>query len=145
MYDSMHCEFYWARMANDVYTLVKDCRDCARNHAKQTRTRSLKLFPASGPLGFIAMDILEPPPKSTHENQLVVVMTDRHSKLTRAVPTTQTTALHVASIFYDHWIIPYGIPDHLLTENSNQFVSKFFATLCQFLDLKHLTTTTFHP
>jgi len=75
----------------------------------------------------------------------VIVITDRYSKLTRAIPVASITAPHVASIFVDHWVIPYGIPEQILSDNGKQFVSKFFAALCAFLGAKLTTTTAYHP
>lgn len=69
------------------------------------------------------MDILGLLPKMLNGNQFVLVMTDHYS---RAVPTCKTTALHIASIFMDLWILPYEIPAPMLTNNGIQVVSKLF-------------------
>lgn len=37
-------------------------------------------------------------------------MTDRYCKLTKPMPISKTKAGHIASMIYDHWTIPYGIP-----------------------------------
>lgn len=102
LYESMPCKIYWPHKASNVYTPEEDCCKCACNRAEQTCTRHRKLVSAWRPLEFIAMDILRPLPKSTHGNQFVVVMRDPYSKLTCALPTIQTTALHVAWIVFDH-------------------------------------------
>lgn len=47
------------------------------------------------------MDILGPLLKMKKGNQYIIVVTDRFSKLTRAVPLKKTTALHMATIFLD--------------------------------------------
>lgn len=72
------------------------------------------------------------------------MITDRYTELTRAIPVTNTTVPHVAAICLDHWIMPFGIPTYLLTDNGSQIVGKFFATLCAFLGTKHLSTTAYH-
>lgn len=71
-------------------------------------------------------------------------MTNRYLKITRAIPTSETTATHDARMFLGHWIVSYRIPEHLVTENGPQFMSAFFAILCGFLGLKHLTTAAYH-
>lgn len=65
--------------------------------------------------------------------------------LTKTVPTSKTTAKHIAYLFMDRWRIPYGTPAHLLTNKDTLFVSKFVATACAQLEDKHLTTTVYHP
>lgn len=146
MYDSIRREFYWPHMANDVYQVVKESNSCARmrgtRHAHQ---KHLRLFPANGPLEFVAMDLLGPLPKTTKGNQNVLVITARYSKLTRAVPLTKTTANHVATAFLENWVISYEIPNYLLTDNGLQFVAKFFAAICLYMGLNQVTTTAYHP
>lgn len=75
--------------------------------------------------------------KTATGNQFVFIMTDLNSKLTRAVPTSKTSALHVPSIFCNHLIAAYKIPAYLLTNNGTQFVSQIFETICNYLGLKH--------
>lgn len=48
--------------------------------------------------------------------------------LTRAVPPGSTTGAHAANVFFKPWMIPYGIPTHVLTDNGVQS-SKLIATL----------------
>lgn len=47
--------------------------------------------------------------------------------------------------FQDYWIVPYGIPDFLLTYDGPHFVNTFFARLYKFLAVKPMTTTDCHP
>lgn len=55
-----------------------------------------------------------------------------------------TTGLEVAKQFVDHWIIPYGAPDYLLSDNCPQLVAKVFEAICASLQVKRLTTTAYH-
>lgn len=59
----------------------------------------------------------------------------------RAILSVSTTALHVASLFFDHWVMFYGIPTYVLTESGPQFANQLLETLCIFLGLKHRATT----
>jgi Integrase zinc binding domain len=76
MFRSMRKNYFWSGMANDVAEIV---------------TSFLKLFPASGPLEYVSMDILGPLPKTDHGNRFLLVITDRFSKLTRMVPLRTIT------------------------------------------------------
>lgn len=100
-------------MSNDVYKTVGDCSKCAINRAGLKRKRHFTLFLARGPLDLVPMDNLGPLQNKTSGNQFIVVVTYRYTKLTRAIPSLKTTALQVASIFFDCSVIPYGIPSRL--------------------------------
>lgn len=53
----------------------------------------------------------------------VEIMIDRYPKLALAILTSKTCTMHIVSIFYDKWIISYGIPYYILTYIATQFIS----------------------
>ncbi|CDF32213.1 unnamed protein product [Chondrus crispus] len=133
-------------MASDVQQTVADCRSCARVRGTQYRQqKKLTLFPAAGPLEFVAMDLYGPLPKTPHGNRHILVITDRFTKLCRAIPLRTTQAQQVAQTFLDAWVYPYGMPDTLLTDNGPQFTAKFFEAVCGLLGIRHVLTTAYHP
>lgn len=91
------------------------------------------------------MDILEPPPRTEISNQFVVTITDRYSKLTRALLTAKITSTQVADIFSYERVMTCGIPGCTFFDNGQQDMSMFFTLLCMYLKMKRLRTTVFHP
>ena len=125
---------------------VRECTHCAKNRIRlMKKANPLKLFPAAKPLEQVAIDILGPLPKSISGAQFVLVMTDRFSKLTQAVPLTKIKAQDVAAAFLNEWVFKYGPPKHLVSDNGSQFVSLFFQRVCQLLRINNKYTTTYHP
>jgi Integrase zinc binding domain len=111
MYQSMRRLFYWPAMAADAYATVRRCTTCSRDRIKLRQHNSfMKLFPAAGPLEFVALDILGPLPKTKGGNRYLLVISDRFSKLTRAIPLRTVNATNVARAFSEGWIFIYGIP-----------------------------------
>lgn len=55
-----------------------------------------------------------------------------------------TNATHLANLFLDHCMVPFGISTYLLMENCPQFVSMFLASVYGYLRVKHFTTTTYY-
>lgn len=47
-------------------------------------------------------------------------------------------AQHVASIFFDHWIVTYGITAFIIADNDLQLESKLLGTLCRALGVKNI-------
>lgn len=54
-------------------------------------------------------------------------------------------ATQCSEAFTTTYIIFYGFPKLILTDNQPQLVAKFFAARCKTMRLKHLTTTFYHP
>lgn len=117
MYNTMRHHFFRRHRANEVQTTVKDCHSCSQDVPKSKHKVKLQLFPAAEPFGFMAIDILGPLPRTTSDNQHVVIATGRYSKLTRATRWGEIASTHLATVFLYTWIPPNGIPSYVLTDN----------------------------
>jgi Integrase core domain len=135
------------QVAADCKAFVTRCLSCARKElkGKRCRTNFLKLFPPSVPLEFVAIDILGPLPTTKSGHQYLLIISDRSSKLTRAMPVRDVTAETLAMTFFDEWLSVYRILQALLSDNSTQFVSRSFAAVCATVGVKQLFTSTYHP
>lgn len=80
----------------------------------------------SGPLEFVTMDIIKPTSKALSGNQLILVMKDRYTKLTKAVLTSKKASSHIASLFSDNLVVPYEISEYVLSNIGTQLISKFY-------------------
>jgi len=127
MYDTLRRYVYWPTMVVDVYKHVEQCPACAKNRLSQRRhTSTMKQFPALDPFSGLAMDLLGPLTTSRGGHKHVLVICDRFTKLTRAIPYRDATALTVSSAFIDTWVAAYGIPDSVLTDSGPQFASVYY-------------------
>lgn len=115
MSDSMRRYYYWPYMVNDVHQVVKDRTSFEKTKGTKYKHRQhLKLFSANGSLDFISIDLLGPLKKTKNCNQHILVITDRYTQLTRAVPMAKITAKKVSEVFIYSWIVPYGIPQYII-------------------------------
>jgi len=146
LYRTLRRYFYWQTLAVDAIMAVKNCVSCARNRVKLRRhAKKLQLFPANGPLEYVSIDILGPLLRTRRGNRFLLVISDRYSKLTRAIPLSRITAQSVARAFAEQWAFVYGPPAILLSDNGKQFASKLFTHLCQLLGTSNAFTSTYHP
>lgn len=128
-------------MENDVYDPVAQCLSYVKNGSQYKHKQPLPLFTSRKPPKFEEMDILGLPPGTTQENPYVIVMTDRLSKSTRAVPTSKRGAAQVADILLDNWIVPFGILNYVLASSGPKFERNIFATFSGNL---HPTSNSFY-
>jgi transposase InsO family protein len=139
-------EFYWATLRRDCADYVKHCLSCAAVKGPDGRqTRPLQLFPPDGPWEFVCADILGPLPTTVSGHRFVLVISDRFSKFTVAVPMKTTTADDVAEVFVSSWISYFGVPLILLTDNGPQFASKFLQQVSAVLGVQQRFTSAYHP
>lgn len=82
-----------SKIAIDCYTTMNQCASCAKNKALLKKQRKRRhLFPAHGPLEFLAIDILGPFLKTPVGNLFVLMITNRDSKLAKKVPLRRIRA-----------------------------------------------------
>lgn len=102
MYDTICYHFYCPHMSKDVYTTVAKCLSSARNLRTNKKQSKLCLFPLTGLLDLVAINILRPIPKTNSVNRYTGVITDRHSRLSKVIPAVETTATRIAPMFMEH-------------------------------------------
>lgn len=76
--------------------------------------------------------------------RFIVVMIDRFTKWTRAIPVSRIAKPQVAIMVLGNWILLYGIPNVILTNIGKQFTAKIFVLMCAALDAKLVPTTEYH-
>jgi len=146
MYDTLRRYVYWPTMVVDVYKHVEQCPACAKNRLSERRhTSTMQLFPALEPFSGLAMDLLGPLTISRGGHKHVLVICDRFTKLTRAIPLRVATALTVSSALIDTWVAAYGIPDSVLTDNGPQFASVYYQGILGLLGMASNYTSPYHP
>ena len=125
--------YYWLSMAVDAYMTAQTCADCAKARIKlRKRYSKMKLFPASAPLEYVAIDIQGELPRTRRKNRYLLVVSNRFTKLVRTVPLNKITAAAVAEALTRHWAFVYGPPVYLLSDSGSQFLSKFFCLSAPF-------------
>jgi len=146
MYTSMRRWFYWESMVVDVYAFVAKCTQCARNRVgKRRKTNYLKTFPPTEPLTDLCMDLLRPLPRTVAGNEHLLVIVDRFSKMTRAIPLQRIDAETITEALLDYLVAAYGPPATVLSDNGPQFRSTFFQGVCSLLGISNRYSTTYHP
>lgn len=90
-------------MVSNITSHVHTCRSCAKAkdyaHKKNHET---KLFPPTGPIDDIVIDLLGPLKKTRNDNNKIIVITDWYIKLTPTAPTSETTSPYIATVMMNH-------------------------------------------
>jgi len=91
------------------------------------------------------MDFIEQlPPSGGYTDILVVV--DRLTKQALFILTIRSLdATMLAELFIKHVFSKYGVPSHVTSNRGTEFVSKFFRSLANALDMRLHFTSGYHP
>ena len=136
MYLTLRDQYYWPSLAIDVFGWVASCPTCEKNRLVGTQIKAfMRLFPATEPFAALAIDLLCPLPRTPEEYEYVLVICDRFTKVTRAVPIRDITALDVLRAFLDMWAASYGISDSILSDNGPHFATVLWQGVLKTLNI----------
>ena len=113
MLDLMCDRFFWPCMAAQVKEHIGKCHPCLAFKARQQKCL-LKTPWLLIPLEMVHLDYLcLEPGKGLEEN--VLVITDHFTRYTQAYVTRTQTAQIMAKTLWDKFIVHYGLPKKILT------------------------------
>ena len=114
MLDLMHDRFFWPCMAAQAKEHIVQCHPCLAFKARQPKV-SLVNIVATHPLELVHLDYLcLEPGKGLEEN--VLVITDHFTRYAQAYVTRTQTAQMTAKTLLDKFIVHYGLPKKILTD-----------------------------
>jgi len=138
-------KFVWSSMNKDITAWVRECLHCQRSKI----TRYNRLTPERFPIPAACFDhvhldiigLLSP----SRGFRYCLILIDHFSRWPKAVPIPDITADTVARFFFTTWILRFGSPKIITTDQVAQFESSLFKAITRLIDTKRTRTTAYHP
>lgn len=137
--------YFWPGMNSDVGRWAKACLQCQKSKISRHVVSNLGEFSKAARFEHIHVDIVGPLPTSPQGFRYLVTIIDRFSRFPEAFPVQEITADEVAKRIYEGWIVRYGCPSRITTDQGRQFESNLFLKLMRFLGIHKSRTTPYHP
>ena len=140
--------YWWPTMRTDVERKVQWCLRQAAQSASGKRKRAAVQAPFDPGIRFstMAVDILGPTTMATRTRaRHVLVMTDMFTMYAIAVPLVSTDASDVAQAIVEHWVLKFGTPNALRTDQGKVIDSKLIKEMCRLLAIDVTPTLPYKP
>ena len=136
MLNLMHDHFFWPHMTVQARKHVDQCHPCLTFKAKQPRSLLEKQcsYPSfrTGPPDYLCLE----PEKGKEEN--IPVVTDHFTQYAQAYIAQSQTALTTTKALWDNFIVHYGLPMKILSDQGRSFKSELIADLCRLMGTEKL-------
>ena len=138
--------YYWPGMGKDISRWVKHCPTCCMVKTGEGRGRSALHQEVFGVrFGRIAMDIISGFKTTPRGNTCMLVIQDYYTKYVRVIPLPDHTAVTCAEAFVDEWVLTFGIPLLLHSDQGREFESRLFTDMCEYLTIGKQRTNPYQP
>lgn len=136
--------FFWPRMKESIDKKCQTCGRCTRRKAQPQRAAPMVNIKTTYPLQLVCMDYLSLEPDS-HDTRNILVITDHFTKFAVAVPTKDQKARTVARALWENFLVHYGFPSRLHSDQGRDFESHTIKELCSLIGADKVRTTPYHP
>lgn len=137
---------YWPSIRTDVW---QHCRNCQKwKQHKPTNLKpagALQSVPLVEPGYMLGMDIMGPFPRSTRQNEYLLVIVDYFSKWVEVFPMRAAKSATIVRILREEIFTRWGTPAFIVSDRGTQFTSNILDQVCKQWHVTQKLTTAYHP
>ena len=75
----------------------------------------------------------------------ILIVTKHFTKYAQAFVNPKQTAVMVAQTLWENFLVPYGWPEKILTDQGKSFENNLIQELCELAQVKKFCTSPYHP
>lgn len=146
-YDRVLRHFFWPGLKTDVVNYCRTCHVCqvVGKPNQVIPPAPLCPIPVMGePFERIIVDCVGPLPKTKTGNQFLLTVMCASTRFPEAIPLRRITTPIITKALVKFFSL-FGLPKVVQTDQGTNFMSKAFAQALRTLNIKHVTSSPYHP
>ena len=137
--------FFLPKMVDDMHTHIPICDQCMRFKQPQEKS-AIQPILVLYPMELVHLDFLTLEGKADDSRNVnILIVTDHFMKYAQAYVTPKETAAVVARTLWENFLVHYGWPEKILTDQGKSFENNLIQELCELAQVKKLRTSPYHP
>lgn len=145
-YDKLSLKYFFPGMWQAVVRHVKSCRSCQEVKVPAGKAPGLMhSTPSERPWQKVYMDLMGPYPRSSLNNQYILVIEDSFTKWVELIALRTPSSRVIGELFKKFVVFRYGAPQAVVTDNGKCLVSHDMSQLFSQSGIKHIRTPPYHP
>ena len=129
--------FFWYKMSKDVHKLIHSCERCLGFKTKPKK-EELNPIETSYPKELVHLDYLTIGQNETDRSINILVVTDHFMKYAQAFIMPSQKAHVTAKVLWEQYLVHYGWPTKIISDQGRLFKSKLFKELCNIAKIQKL-------
>ena len=126
--------YYFPNINTWIAILTQDCLSCQTSKSMPNLLMApqqpfLEVSPYLNHC--ISMDTKGPVSSSSDGNSYVYVIVDAFTQYRVLHPSPKNDATNALTALFDHWMVKFGFPDILVTDNRNEYINGEFTYFCR--------------
>ncbi|XP_046564513.1 uncharacterized protein LOC124273317 [Haliotis rubra] len=130
-------------MTKEIENHVSQCYKCIRRKRGTTVKAQPVSIKTTQPLELVCMDFLTLEP-SNGGQQCILVVTDHFTRYAQAYPTKKMTAQTTAEVFFKNFVVNYGLPKRIHSDQEANFQENLMKDLCNLTQIDQSRTTPYN-
>ena len=135
--------FFWHGLDSDVEKKVKSCDRCIRRKSNPGPSAELINIVSRQSIDLVCIDFLTLE-RSKDGFEKILVITDHFTRYAQAFPTRNELAKTTAKVLFENYIVHYGFPVRLHSDQGRNFESSVIRELCILVGVEKSRTTPYH-
>lgn len=145
MYNNIKKYYFWPSLHSDVNDFVKRCDHCQRfKHSRPNIEPMSITTTASSAFQKLFLDLVGPLPEDIYGNKYILTLQCELSKFVEGYPIQNKEAKTIAKSFVDNFILRYGIPETIVSDQGTELIATTLKEACKILQIKQLASTAYH-